>query len=160
RVIVDDSKLAALIRKGVTAEILKPGIYSTWLTDDRIEIYDAREQSMVIGGQEVLTSDMMAVRATLIARYKISDPIAYRLGAANAYVRVHEETQVELRKRVSAVSLDALMNDRGGLTDGFAAVVDAKMQPFGVAVSAIELRDVTLGGPAKQAFADLWKAQK
>ncbi|MET0544693.1 MAG: slipin family protein [Caulobacterales bacterium] len=160
RVAVDDSKLAVLIRNGVSAEALKPGVYSTWLTDDRIELYDAREQSMVIGGQEVLTSDMMAVRATLIARYKISDPIAYRLGALNVYGRIHEDVQIELRKRVAALSLDALMNDRGGLTNGFAEAVQTTMQGLGVMVIAVELRDVTLGGPAKQAFADIWKAQK
>lgn len=160
RVLVDDSKLAVLIRNGVGAEVLKPGVHSTWLTDDRIEIYDAREQSLVIGGQEVLTSDMMAVRASLIARYKINDPIAYRLGVSNIYGRLHEDVQIELRTRVAALSLDALMNDRGGLTNGFAEAVQQKMQGLGIAISAVDLRDVTLGGPAKQAFADLWKAQK
>jgi regulator of protease activity HflC (stomatin/prohibitin superfamily) len=160
RATVNDFESALLVRKGAVARVLGPGVYSTWLTDDQILRYDMRETTLHIAGQEVLTKDLLPVRLTLQARYRIVDARMYRQAHANPAMRIYEEAQAELRRRAAAITLDELMADRDRLTAGFIDVLAPVAQSVGMEVKAVDLRDLTLAGPAKQAFADIWKAQK
>ena len=160
RVVVDETQVGLRISKGVVAQVLKPGEYSTWLTNDRVELVDLREQSLQINGQEVLTRDLMQVKFSLLARYRIADARLHRAAHAYPTTRMYEDIQLELRRRVAAASLDEIMADREKVMAGFADAVASGMRALGVELVDVQMRDMTLAGPAKQAFADIWKAQK
>lgn len=160
RVVVDETQVGLRLHKGVVSSVLKPGEYSTWLTRDRIELVDIREQSLQVAGQEVLTRDLMPVKLSVVARYKIVDARLHRSSHAQPVMRLYEDIQLELRRRVAALALDEAMADRDKVMADFAAAVAAGARTMGIDIVGVELRDITLGGPAKQAFADIWKAQK
>jgi regulator of protease activity HflC (stomatin/prohibitin superfamily) len=160
RVIVDETQIGLRIHKGVVSEVLQPGQYSTWLTTDRIELIDTREQSMQINGQEMLCRDLMPVKISLLARYKIVDAKLHRSAHAFPATKMYEDIQLELRRRTAGATLDELMADRERVMSGFAAAVADGIRKMGIELTAVELRDLSLAGPAKQAFADIWKAQK
>jgi regulator of protease activity HflC (stomatin/prohibitin superfamily) len=160
RVIVDETQVGLRIRKGVVSAVLRPGQYSTWLTTDRIELVDVREQSMQINGQEVLCRDLMPVKASLLARYKVVDAKLHRSSHAFPATKMYEDIQLELRRRTAVATLDELMADREKVMSGFAAAVAEGVRKMGIELASVELRDLSLAGPAKQAFADIWKAQK
>ncbi|MBI1340903.1 hypothetical protein GC169_11950 [bacterium] len=159
-VVVEEFQLGLLIRKGLIVETLKPGKYSTWLTENRIELYDLRSRSMHTSGQEVLTSDLLPVRVSLIIRYRIVNPRAYRAQSDQPYSRLYEDVQVELRKRVAAQPLETIVTDRGALVDGFVGALADRAQAVGLELEEVMVRDLTLAGPAKHAYADIWKAKK
>ena len=160
RTIVDETQVGLRIHKGMVSAVLKPGQYSTWLTTDRIELVDVREQSMQINGQEVLCRDLMPVKVSLLARYRIVDAKLHRSGHAHPTTRMYEDIQLELRRRTAAATLDELMTDREKVMSGFATAVAEGIRKMGIELASVELRDLSLAGPAKQAFADIWKAQK
>jgi regulator of protease activity HflC (stomatin/prohibitin superfamily) len=160
RVIVDETQIGLRLHKGVVSEVLKPGQYSTWLTTDRIELVDTREQSLQINGQEVLTRDLLAVKASLISRYRIADAKLHRTAHAYPSTKMYEEIQLELRKRIAPMTLDELMADRDRVMLGFAEAIAPGIRTLGIELLAVELRDLAIAGPARQAFADIWKAQK
>jgi regulator of protease activity HflC (stomatin/prohibitin superfamily) len=146
--------------KGKLVEALPPGRYQTWARNTLIERVDLREQSLSISGQEMLTQDNLPVRVTVVLRWKIADPLLYKRAVANVSSRLYENAQVLLRKRVGAVALDALLADRSRIDDGAVADMAADAAPIGVTITGFDLRDVTLVGAAKQAYSDLWRAQK
>lgn len=160
RVIVDETQVGLRISKGVATEVLKPGEYSTWLTTDRIELVDAREQSMQVNGQEVLTRDLMPVKFSLTTRYRIADAKLHRMAHAYPASRLYEDIQLELRRRVAVATLDEVMADRDKVMAGFADVLAPGTRSLGIELVDVQMRDMVLVGPAKQAFADIWKAQK
>jgi regulator of protease activity HflC (stomatin/prohibitin superfamily) len=160
RVIVDETQVGLRIRRGVVSALLKPGQYSTWLTTDRIEVVDIREQSIQINGQEVLTRDLLPIKLSLLARYKIVDARLQRSAHAYPTTRLYEDIQLELRRRVAAVTLDEIKADRDKIMAGYSAAVAGGMKAMGIELVCVELRDLALAGPARQAFADIWKAQK
>jgi regulator of protease activity HflC (stomatin/prohibitin superfamily) len=160
RVVVDETQVGLRIRKGVVSENLKAGEYSTWLSTDRIELVDMREQSLQVAGQEVLTRDLLPVKITLLARYKVYDPKALRSVHAHPTTKMYEDLQLELRRRIAAATLDEVMADRDRVMAGFREAIAGGLRPIGLEITAVELRDISLAGPAKQAFADIWKAQK
>jgi regulator of protease activity HflC (stomatin/prohibitin superfamily) len=160
RVIVDETQVGLRMRKGAVSEVLKAGQYSTWLTTDHIELFDMREQSLQVSGQEVLTRDLLPVKVSLLARHRIVDAKLYRSSHALPAVRIYEDIQLELRRRIATATLDEVMADREKIMAGFKDTLAATLRPFGMEIIAVELRDISLAGPAKQAFADIWKAQK
>lgn len=160
RVVVDETQVGLRIVNGAVAQVLKAGEYTTWLTHDRIELIDTREQSLQVNGQEVLTRDLMPVKFALLVRYRIADARLHRSAHAYPASRMYEDVQLELRRRVAAATLDHVMAERDKVMAGFAEAVAPGMQAMGIEISDVQVRDMTLVGPAKQAYADIWKAQK
>ncbi|MBL8560374.1 MAG: slipin family protein [Hyphomonadaceae bacterium] len=146
--------------RGKIVAVLPPGRYNTFGGETIVERHDMREQGMTVAGQEILTKDNMPVRVSVIVNWKIADVTVYKRTVNNVSTRLHEATQVVLRRRVAALDLDAILADRAAIDAGAAAEVQAAVGAIGVTIVGVDLRDVTLMGVAKQAYADLWRAQK
>jgi hypothetical protein len=75
-------------------------------------------------------------------------------------MQLYQILQTALRERVAARKLDDLLADRAALVAGMADALQPEAAALGYELRAVKLLDLTLVGPAKQAYADLWKAQK
>ncbi|MDX2233071.1 MAG: slipin family protein [Hyphomonadaceae bacterium] len=159
-VTVYDYEAGLKFERGKLVETLPPGRYATWPAPVEIERVDLREQSITVAGQEILTQDNLPVRVSALVRWKVADAPAFKRAGANVYARLHEATQLVLRRRIGRHALDALLAERAVLDEGFAAELAAEIPDWGVAVLGAAVRDLNLVGPAKQAYADLWRAQK
>lgn len=157
---VYDYETGLRYHKGKLSEALPAGRYPTWPAPVLIERIDMREQSLSVMGQEILTQDNLPVRVSAVLRWKVTDAIAYKRGAANSSTRLYELAQIVLRKRIGTLTLDTLLTDRTRLDDGLTAAVQADIAGLGVAVLGLDVKDLNLVGAAKQAYADLWRAQK
>lgn len=159
-VTVYDYEIGVKYTDGKIVELVQPGFHRK--KDERtiIERIDMRENSLTVAGQEVLTKDNMPVRVTALVRWKVSDALVYKRATANPSTRLYETVQVFLRKRIGGADLDAILTDRTAIDRDAQSELAAELAGTGVEVIAFDLRDVTLVGVAKQAYADLWRAQK
>ena len=157
---VYDYETGLRYERGKLSAALPPGRYPTWPAPVLIERIDMREKSTPVMGQEILTQDNLPVRVSAVLRWKITDAVAYKRGAENVASRLYELAQIVLRKRVGALSLDTLLTDRPKIDDGLAAEMRAGIAGLGVSVEGLDIKDLNLVGAAKQAYADLWRAQK
>jgi regulator of protease activity HflC (stomatin/prohibitin superfamily) len=148
------------IHNGVVRRELQPGRYRAWSPAIQIVSFDLRERVLGVAGQEMLSSDQLPVRVSLLVNHRIVDPKLYRSRHADPDSRLYGDVQVECRARVMARTLDQLLTDRNAMTEGFAEKLNADASSMGMEVTRVELRDITLAGPAKQAYAEIWKAQK
>jgi regulator of protease activity HflC (stomatin/prohibitin superfamily) len=160
RVTIYDHEQALKLRAGVIQGVVGPGRYPTW--PDAIEFVrlDMRSQTASLSGQEILTADSLSVKVSANIEYRIGDPLAYRRGAQFPEQRLYEAAQTALRRKVSTETLDAILADRGVIERGLKEAVAAEVGAIGLVIDAASVRDLTLSGPAKQALADLWKADK
>jgi regulator of protease activity HflC (stomatin/prohibitin superfamily) len=136
------------------------GRYPTWPSQVEIERVDLRVQSLQVSGQEILTADALPVRVSLRVSYKIVDPIRQKRATVSLYETLYSAAQVTLRARVSALTLEELLKSRAGLNEGMGDAIATQAGDVGVAIVSADVVDVTLVGPAKQAFAEVWKARK
>lgn len=157
---VYDYEAGLRYERGRLSAALPPGRYPTWPAPVLIERVDLREQSLAVQGQEILTLDNLPVRVSAVLRWKVTDALAYKRGAENVPNRLYELVQIALRKRIGGLTLDTLLGDRGKLDENLIAEMGADVAGLGVAVSALVIKDLNLVGAAKQAYADLWRAQK
>lgn len=145
---------------GKIAELLPAGHYRKRHDNIIIERIDMRESSLTIASQEVLSKDNMPVRVTVIVRSKISDALVHKRASAAPATRLYESAQVLLRKRIGALDLETILADRTVIDRDAVAELQAAIGPIGIEVIGFDMRDITLVGVAKQAYADLWRAQK
>ncbi len=160
RVTIYDHEVGLRIRDGKIEETLGPGRYATWPEPVEIERLDLRARTTTNGGQEVLTADSLAVKLTAWVRFRITDPVRYRRAAIIPESLLYEAGQIALRQRAGAHRLDALLAERGLIEADLAGAIGALTGDLGVMIEEARLRDFTVSGAAKQALADLWKAQK
>jgi regulator of protease activity HflC (stomatin/prohibitin superfamily) len=139
---------------------LPPGRYPTWPAPVEIQRVDLREQSLSVAGQEILTADNLPVRVSVLLRWKIGDAVAWKRAGDNLHSRLYEITQLVLRRHIGARPLDALLAERATVDAGLAGDIGKEMANAGVVIVAADIRDLNLVGAAKQAYADLWRAQK
>lgn len=150
---------------GKLVETLPPGRYVKGSLfnagdDTIIERVEMREQTFAVSGQEILTQDNLPVRVTIVVRWKVGDAALQKRTVSNPATRLYEAAQVFLRRRVGTLTLDALLAERDKITEGAVAELNGEAAQAGLVILGIEMRDLTLVGGAKQAYADLWRAQK
>ncbi len=147
RITIWEHERGLLYRAGRFAQVLNPGMYifRPW---ERavVQQVDIREQSVTISGQEMLTSDRIAVRVTLIAQYIIADAALMARTTDNPYGRLYEDLQLELRGAVAARDLDTLLNDRHSFGDEVRAGAAEQAANYGLTLRRVGLKDIILPG--------------
>src|SRR5262245_13988046 len=112
-VVVREYERGLLYHHGKFVELLPPGRYRLWDWGGRqIDRVDIREVSQTVDAQEVLTSDKIGVRVTLIAQYRVADPILARHSVGDYTSQLHQDLQLTLREAITGRTLEELLKER------------------------------------------------
>ena len=116
-VIIREYERGLLYHHGKFVELLPPGRYRLWSWDGRqIERVDVREFSQTVEGQEILTGDKIGVRVTLIAQFRVADPITARHSVGDYQARLYQDLQLTLREAITGRTLEELLKERDALS--------------------------------------------
>jgi regulator of protease activity HflC (stomatin/prohibitin superfamily) len=140
-----------LYREGALERVLEPGNYR-FRAGERVEVakVSLREVSHVVAGQEILTSDRIEVRVSLVAQYRVTDPTLALHAVENYTEQLHQELQLALRDLVAARTLDQLLEGRGDLGAELLRLAAGPAKRYGVELNRVGLRDVVLPREVRQ----------
>jgi regulator of protease activity HflC (stomatin/prohibitin superfamily) len=142
-----------LYEKGCFARLLEPGRYVLWPWQHRhVQKVDMRETSQTVQGQEILTSDKVGVRVTLIAQYKVSDPVAATHNVESHTNQLYQDLQLTLRESITGRSVEDVLQDREALSTQLLQDVAPRAQTYGVTVNRVGVKDVVLPGTVRRVF--------
>jgi regulator of protease activity HflC (stomatin/prohibitin superfamily) len=159
---VADTAVGLLIVDGELRAVLEPGLTAYWKFQRNIkaELVDLRLQTMEVSGQEILTRDKVSLRVNLTALWQVLDAVRARTRLANFVEYVYKELQFALREAVGARTLDELLGDKGAFNREIAATVVLKLEPNGLAVRSVGVKDVILPGEMKTILNQEVEAEK
>jgi regulator of protease activity HflC (stomatin/prohibitin superfamily) len=162
KMIVEAYEKGLLYRDGRFVRVLEPGRYklARWFRKDRIDKVDLRVQTIVVQGQETMTADKVAVRAAVLAKARIADPVAAVLKVANWQSQLYGDVQIALREAVAARTLDDLIAERIVLGDKVLGALRLDAQAYGVEVQDVAVRDLVLPGDLKAQYVRVLEARK
>lgn len=140
--------------------VLQPGAYWHSRTATLIQKVDVRPSRTAVAGQEVLTADGVAVKASLAATYHVADPEKAVLGTENFQVAIHTELQLALRAVATSLTIDQLLQARAELPSRLMEIAAPRLLSIGIALDAASLRDLTFPGELKKIFAQVVKARQ
>jgi regulator of protease activity HflC (stomatin/prohibitin superfamily) len=160
RRIIREYQRGLLYESGRFVSILPPGHYRVWPWQTRqIDIVDIRETSQTVEGQEILTSDKIGVRVTLIAQFRVVDPVAARHQVENFVSQLYQDLQLTLREAVTGQTLEALMSNRDALSAGVQLQVAPRAAKYGVELSRVGVKDMVLPGAVRSVFLQEMEAE-
>ncbi len=142
-----------MYQKGRFEKLLEPGRYVLWPWQWRhITRVDLRETSQTVQGQEVLTSDKIGVRVTLIAQYKITDPVAALHNVEDYTNQLYQDLQLTLREGITQRTIDQVLEDRAVLSTGLLEKVVPLAERYGVMVNRVGVKDIILPSLVRRVF--------
>lgn len=142
-----------LYENGRFIELLEPGRYRLWRWQHRhILRVGLRQLSQTITGQEVLTTDKVPVRVTLIAQYAVEDP-ALAIHSVDSYVdRLYQDLQLALRELISTRSVDEVLEERELLSKTLQEIVVTQAKTYGIHLHRVGVKDIVLPGNIQRVF--------
>jgi regulator of protease activity HflC (stomatin/prohibitin superfamily) len=159
RVHIHEGEVGLRYRRGRFERLLEPGGH--WLLGPglRVDRIDARRRLLLIGSQEILTSDSVQLRLSAVVAFRVVDP-ARALHEVESYEQeLHVATQLALRTAVGEATIDDLLEERLNLGERLTELVAERAPALGIEVFEIDVRDVMLPGDVKAAFAEVLRAR-
>ncbi|GAB4509365.1 MAG: hypothetical protein OHK0046_04200 [Anaerolineae bacterium] len=151
--IVMEYEKGLLYKDGRFERLLDAGRYRFWRWEkvDVIKV-SMRQMREVISGQEILTSDRIEVRVSLVAKYQIADPVVAINNVDSYTEQLYQDIQLELRNSVASRTIDQLLEARQELSDELLARVAPQALTYGVTLLGVGVRDMILPGQVRAVF--------
>ena len=159
---VPDGHVGLLNVDGKLVRELAPGLHVFWKFNRGIAValVDLRVRVLEVGGQEILTKDKVALRINLTANYQFTDALKAAKAAKDPLDFLYKELQFGLRAAVGTRTLDALLEDKGGVDQEVFADVRDKFAQIGIDVRGIGIKDIILPGDMKDILGKVVEAEK
>ena len=149
-------------RNGKFVGVLEPGRYrlARWLAKEEILKVDQRFHMLTIQGQEILTADKISVRLTVLAKYRIVDPVAALMKVDNYVALMYGDVQLSLREAVAVRTLDELIAEKAALGAKVLGALQLTAASYGVELAEVGVKDLILPGDLKEQFVRVIEARK
>jgi regulator of protease activity HflC (stomatin/prohibitin superfamily) len=159
---VPDTSVALLIIDGKFVKLLEPGLHVFWKFQRtvKVELVDRRVQTMEVSGQDILTKDKVSLRINLTALWQVVDIVQARTQLQNFVEYVYKELQFALREAVGSRTLDELLSAKGDLDREIQTSARSKIEPHGIKLASVGIKDVILPGEMKDILNRVVEAEK
>jgi len=144
---------AVVLRLGHYRGLRGPGLF--WLVPlaDSISAWvDQRVITTPFAAEETLTSDTVPVNVDAVLFWMVHDPEQAALEVQNYPQAVSWAAQTALRDIIGRTSLSDLLRGRERIEDELQDLIDQRCMPWGIAVQAVEMRDVVIPAPLQDAM--------
>lgn len=136
--------------------VLGQGRYRFWRRRSALALVDLRPALLKVAGQEVLTADGVGVRASVVVRYAVTDPLEWVLAGdseTSAAEWLYLAAQLAVRDLVGGLSAEELLATRSSAGNVLAPRVREAAERVGAVVEAVDLRDLSFPGDMRRSFA-------
>lgn len=140
-----DGRLTDVLDAG-RYELPKPS--SAWVRRPQVEVVlvDMRERELTIKGQEILTSDKVAVRVSILTQFRVVDAVAAVEKVASYEDRLYSDVQLAARRSLASMTLEAILTNRNQLSEDILADVQALADGYGVRILRADVKDIVFPG--------------
>ena len=116
--------------------------------------------TMEIPAQKIITKDNVSIDIAAVAYYKIVDPKKSVVAIENVYAASNQISQTTVRNVVGQFTLDQLLSKTTDINTQIRNVIDSHTEPWGVQVTAVEIKDIVLPDNMQRAMAKEAEAER
>jgi len=137
-----------------------PGVILVFAPIDRIVRVSLRTIVMDVPPQDVITRDNISVKVNAVVFFRVMDPRRAIVEVENYHYATSQLAQTTLRSVLGQVELDDLLSKRERLNQELQEILDLHTDPWGVKVSAVEVKHVDLPPDMQRAIARQAEAER
>ena len=137
-----------------------PGVILVFAPIDRMVRVGLRTIVMDVPPQDVITKDNVSVKVNAVVYFRVMDPKRAIVEVENFHYATSQLAQTTLRSVLGQVELDGLLSEREQLNKELQQILDTQTDPWGVKVSAVEVKHVDLPPDMQRAMARQAEAER
>lgn len=151
--IMREYERAVVFRLGKLLGAKGPGIVLLIPIVDRMVKIDLRIVAIDVARQEVMTRDNVPVTVDAVVYFRVVDPSAAIVRIENYLKATSLISQTTLRSVLGQAELDELLSQRDKINLTLQEIIDRHTDPWGIKVTGVEVKDVSLPEGMKRAMA-------
>ena len=121
---------------------------------------DLKEQVIDFAPQPVITKDNVTMRIDTVVFYQITDPKLFAYGVENPLVAIENLTATTLRNIIGELELDETLTSRETINTKMRASLDVSIDPWGIKVNRVELKNIIPPAAIQEAMEKQMKAER
>jgi len=121
---------------------------------------DIRVKAVDVPYQEAITRDNVSAKINAVIYYQVSDAARAVLEVEDFRYAVSQLAQTTMRNVVGEMELDQLLANRETAAGKIQTIVDQATDPWGIKVSSVELKDVSLPDNMQRVIAKQAEAER
>jgi regulator of protease activity HflC (stomatin/prohibitin superfamily) len=137
-----------------------PGLIFLIPLVDRMVKIDLRVVTIDVPKQEVMTRDNVPATVDAVVYFRVLDPVASVVKVENFWKATSLIAQTTLRSVLGQSPLDDLLSQREVINQRLQEIIDKQTEPWGVKVTAVEVKEVALPDSMKRAMAKQAEAER
>src|SRR5213082_3767460 len=158
--ILREYERGVIFRLGKLVGAKGPGLIVLIPVVDRMVKMDLRVVTIDVAKQEVMTRDNVPATVDAVVYFRVVDPIAAVVKVENFWKATSLIAQTTLRSVLGQAPLDDLLSQREAINQKLQEIIDRQTEPWGVKVTAVEVKDVALPDTMKRAMAKQAEAER
>lgn len=127
---------------------------------EKMQMTSLRTVTMAIPSQKIITKDNVSIDIAAVAYYHVVDPKKSVIAIENIDEAVNQISQTTVRNVVGQFVLDQLLSKTADINTNIKNVIDSHTEPWGVQVTAVEIKDITLPDNMQRAMAKEAEAER
>ena len=159
--ILNEYERGVIFRLGKLLQQTKgPGVILVFAPIDRIVRVSLRTIVMDVPPQDVITKDNVSVKVNAVVYFRVMEPARAIVEVENYHYATSQLAQTTLRSVLGQVELDGLLSEREQLNQNLQQILDQHTDPWGIKVSAVEVKHVDLPPDMQRAMARQAEAER
>jgi regulator of protease activity HflC (stomatin/prohibitin superfamily) len=158
--ILREYERGVIFRLGKLVGAKGPGLIFLIPIVDRMVKMDLRVVTIDVSKQEIMTRDNVPATVDAVVYFRVVDPMAAVVKVENFWKATSLIAQTTLRSVLGQAPLDDLLSQRDVINQKLQEIIDRQTEPWGVKVTAVEVKDVALPDSMKRAMAKQAEAER
>src|SRR2546428_13981360 len=158
--ILREYERGVIFRLGKLLGAKGPGLILLIPVVDRMVKMDLRVVTIDVSKQEVMTRDNVPATVDAVVYFRVVDPIAAVVKVENFWKATSLIAQTTLRSVLGQAPLDDLLSQREAINLKLQEIIDRQTEPWGIKVTAVEVKDVALPDSMKRAMRKQAEAER
>jgi regulator of protease activity HflC (stomatin/prohibitin superfamily) len=160
--VINEYERGLIFRLGrvTPGNIKPPGLRFIIPFVDRLVKVDLRTVTRDVPPQDVITRDNVSVKVNAVIYFRVIDPAKAILQVESYNYATSQLAQTTLRAVVGHVELDELLTNRESVNQRLQEILDRQTDPWGIKVSAVEVKHVDLPPEMIRAIARQAEAER
>src|SRR5258708_2793861 len=158
--ILREYERGVIFRLGKLLGAKGPGLIILIPLVDKMVKMDLRVVTIDVAKQEVMTRDNVPATVDAVVYFRVVDPSAAVVKVENFWKATSLIAQTTLRSVLGQAPLDDLLSQREAINLKLQEIIDRQTEPWGIKVTAVEVKDVALPDSMKRAMAKQAEAER
>jgi regulator of protease activity HflC (stomatin/prohibitin superfamily) len=158
--ILREYERGVIFRLGKLLGAKGPGVIWLWPVVDRMVKMDLRVVTIDVAKQEIMTKDNVPVTVDAVVYFRVINPMDAVVKVENYWKATSLIAQTTLRSVLGQSALDDLLSQRESINLKLQEIIDRQTEPWGIKVTAVEVKDVALPDSMKRAMAKQAEAER